>query len=310
MANKKYGVIRGRMMRATKTDSCGRTTFADAQQLVTKGFISVAVTSNIDEGEAIEVRNANGDICIEDTPAPKVKNFGLEWTFCDVDPELYALLTNQAVVYDAAGDAVGFTVNSDVTAGDAGAVLELWSGVPADECEVGATGSWGYTLFPRLQGGTIGDFTIENNAVNFTITGAVTKNGNSWGVGPYLVVADGSGDPAVLNSALLANDHMLARLTTIAPPTETGGLVPLLDPTGATTVTDLVNSGVGLNADIDTTPAIADASVEHFWIDWGDGTYTYYDTGSSYTHTYDAAGTYTVTVVTGAGSYSEDVTVA
>ena len=310
MANKTYGVIRGRMMRATKTDSCGRTTYDDAQQLVTKGFISVAVTSNVDEGESIEVRNANGDICIEDIPAPKVRNFGLEWTFCDVDPELYATLTNQSVVYDVNGDAVGFTVNSDVTAGDSGVTLELWSGVPADECEAGTTGSWGYTLFPRLQGGTFGDFTLENGAVNFTVTGAITKNGNSWGTGPYLVVSDGASGSQVLEAALDPNDHMLQRLVTIAPPMESGGLVPLLDPSGATEVTDLDNGGTGLNADISTTPAIADAATEHFWIDWGDGTYTYYDTGSSYTHTYSEAGTYTVTVWTGAGSYSEDIAVA
>jgi hypothetical protein len=310
MANKRYGVIRGRMMRATKTDSCGRTTYADAQTLVTKGFISVAVTSNIDEGEAIEVRNANGDICIDDTPAPKVRNFGLEWTFCDVDPELYAMLTNQSVVYDVNGDAVGFTVNSDVTAGDAGVVLELWSGVPADECAPGATGSWGYTMFPRLQGGTFGDFTLENGAVNFTITGAITKNGNSWGTGPYLVVGDVNNDPTVLETALLPNDHMLQRLVTIPPPTETGGLVPLLDPLTSTTVTNLTNGGTGLNASLTLVPVIT-PSTEPFWIDWGDGSYTYYTSGTApHLHTYDAAGTYTVTIWTGAGSYSEDLTVA
>ena len=37
------------------------------------------------------------------------------------------------------------------------------------------------------------DFTVENGAVTFTITGANTKEGNGWGVGPHQdIMLDGS----------------------------------------------------------------------------------------------------------------------
>jgi hypothetical protein len=97
-------------------------------------------------------------------------------------------MTNQSVVFDAAGDAVGFRVNSKVKTGDANFALEVWSNVPGVACEdPNAEGSFGYTLLPFIKGGVLGDFTIENGAVTFTLQNAATKDGNAWGKGPYNV---------------------------------------------------------------------------------------------------------------------------
>ena len=45
---------------------------------------------------------------MRDQGSPAFSNYGVAITFCDVDPELYAMMTNQDVVYDSNGDAVGF----------------------------------------------------------------------------------------------------------------------------------------------------------------------------------------------------------
>jgi hypothetical protein len=111
-------------------------------------------------------------------------------------------------------------------------------GVPGVACS-GEQGGFGYLLLPCLQGGVIGDFTIENAAITFTVTGANTKDGNGWGSGPYDVVADAGGTAGPLPSPLDPDDHLYVSFTTVAPPEETDGCVELEAPvivpaTGAT----------------------------------------------------------------------------
>jgi len=85
------------------------------------------------------------------------------------------------------------------------------------------SGSFGYLVLPFLRAGVVGDFTIENAAVSFTISGAVTLDGNSWGMGPYNTMEVG-GVPAKLPEALDTNDHLAVLFTTMAPPEPTDGM--------------------------------------------------------------------------------------
>lgn len=192
-ANKCFPLVRGRVMRATRLDACGRIADRACSSIATSGFVSVALTARINEGEEISVTNAGGQTCAKDTPAPTFDGYGVAITFCDVDPQLYAMMTNQSVVFDATGTAVGFRVNSKVNTADANFALEVWSNVPGVVCDdPNAAGSYGYTLLPFIKGGVLGDFTIENGAVTFTLQNANTQDGTAWGTGPYNVVMGGS----------------------------------------------------------------------------------------------------------------------
>lgn len=189
MSNICYPIVRGRRLRATRLDGCGNPVLGPDSTVVTGGFISVALTANIEEGEAINVTNANGDVCVLDQPCPKFQDYSVVVTFCDVNPVLFNLMSGQPLVTNG-GDTVGFRMNSDVDACDSGFALELWTGIPADACEAGVSASYGYLLLPFVQGGVLGDFTVENAAINFSLTGARTKKGSGWGVGPYDVVTN------------------------------------------------------------------------------------------------------------------------
>lgn len=215
-----FSLIRGRALRVTRLDGCGVPVPGPDSVVTSKGFISVALTANTEEGEPISVPNANGDICISDTPAPKFTGYGVEINLCGVDPNLVNLLTGQPLVYDDAStpEAVGFRVNTGVDLDSSGFSLELWSGVPAAQCEPGSGQSFGYLLIPFLKGGVFGDFTVENAAVNFTITGAQSKDGSGWGTGPFNVVKDGSGDDSPLLEPIGAKDHLHVQVTQVAPP--------------------------------------------------------------------------------------------
>lgn len=203
MPQKCFTMVRGRVMRVTRLDGCGRIDPGECSAITSEGFVSVALTANIQEGESIEVVNAAGKRCVTDTPPPSFSNWGAEVTFCEVNPELYSMMTGNAVVYDPSGNAVGFRVASNIDLTKSGFALETWSNVPNVACSTdGSGGSFGYSLLPFLQGGVVGDWTIENNAVTFTVTGMTTKDGSAWGVGPYNVVPSTAGTNEVQTVAI------------------------------------------------------------------------------------------------------------
>jgi hypothetical protein len=177
------------------------------------------MTANIETGDDISVTNAAGRVCVSDPAVPSLTNYSVQLTFCQVDPELYAMITGQSVVYNGDGDAVGFRISTGVDPSASGFALEWWSNVPAIACSSeGGAGTYGYGLLPFVQGGVLGDFTIENAAVTFVISNAATKGGAGWGVGPYDVVLDDADAASPLLEEITDTNHVHVQLTEVAPP--------------------------------------------------------------------------------------------
>lgn len=309
MVSKGRGAFKGSRLRATRLDGCGRVVYGDASQGVSKGFVSVAWTANTTEVAAVEQQNANGDPCIFEPAKQRLTGYSLTMVFCEVDPELFSLITGQRVYVDENGDAIGFAISTDVDLGNQGFALEVWAGAPAgDACDdVAAQGEFGYFVAPYLQGGILSDYTIENGAINFTISGAVTRNGNRWGSGPYNVMMN-AGVPSPLITPLERNDHKLLIWVTLAPPAPFYGTRPVLDPesTPITAVTAAVGDSPS-EADFTFTGATADTPV---FIDFGDGEWDYVADGlTGASHTYAANGTYTVKAQTNGSVVTTQVTI-
>lgn len=224
-SSKCFPLVRGRVMRVTRLNGCGATVLGPTSVATSDGFVTITLTPTNNEGTAIQVTNANGDLCINDTPSPRFQNYGVAVAFCNVNPDLYTMMTGQPIVMDrqATPQGVGFRVNSGTNPSDSGFSLETWSAVPSVACEVGAESAFGYFLLPFVQGGTFDALTIGNDAVSFTITGALTKDGSQWGVGPYDVVRDAAGLPDGLAVAIDSQDHLHMEYTTVAPPTPVCG---------------------------------------------------------------------------------------
>lgn len=229
MADKCFPLVGGRVMRATRLDQCGNPDYGPCATVTSDGFVSVASTATIDEGETIELRNANGKMCVRLRPAPTITGFTVVVTFCSVDPALFTAFTGQPQVLDAdTGDVVGFRVNTAVDTSTFAVALEVWSNVPSEAC-TGADVAYGYVLYPFLSGGTIGDYTIENNAVTFQVVGMETKSNGGWDVGPYNVINE-QGVPAPLATPIGADDHLHVQVTYLAPPEAVCGCQRLDDP--------------------------------------------------------------------------------
>src|SRR5690348_1604252 len=111
MGGQCFSLVRGRAIRVTKLDGCGRVTPGPNSVIASEGFISVGLTANTEAGTAISVTNAAGNVCILDEPQPKFTGYTVEVAFCGVDPELVSMMTGNPTVLDANGDlAVGFRV--------------------------------------------------------------------------------------------------------------------------------------------------------------------------------------------------------
>lgn len=306
--SKCFSPVRGRAMRVTKLDGCGRPVYGPDSVGVSDGFVSISFTANTDDGEEINVTNANGQTCVRETPCPQFLGYNVEIEFCQVDPALLALLTGQEPVTDPFGIQSGFRVNSDISACDSGFALEVWTGTPGVQCAPGAAAdscAGGYMLLPYLQGGIFGDFTVENGAISFTITGAATKTGSGWGVGPFNVVPDADGNAGPLYEPIASGDHLDVEFTSVCPPEPSCGTKPLLDPAGID-LTAVEVSGAEQNA---TFTPVPDDPAADWWVDFGDGTWDYAEASAPIDHTYAEPGTYTVTGYRGVSEVSVEVTV-
>lgn len=229
MASICHNPIQGTRMRLTRIDECGIPVEGACSTVVSAGFISVAMTDNIEPPDEFKVKNAAGDYCFPPIRSRPLLNW-IETAiqFCQVDPELFELATGSPLVLDAAGDAVGFGTDDDTYATGRFA-LEVWTNL-AGNTACDANGQrYGYLLLPFVKEGTWGDLTIENGPISFTIN-TVTQSGNGWGSGPYDVVLNEDGDPSPLLSAIPTQRQRHYQLTQVAPPDASCGCQPLVIP--------------------------------------------------------------------------------
>lgn len=225
MATKKWSSVRSCVARLTKLDTCGRPlpVGSPCAYLVTKGYVTINYSPEISEAEEIEVRNACGEICVSDPGCDSLNYISIEVQYCQVDPDAFSMMTGYETVLDYTGTSVGNRI-SDVISCDEGYALEAWSRIPGSQCEdAAAEGQWGYFLAPWVNGGTIGEFSLTNDAATFSYTGRTSK-GSGWREGPWPVdQQDALGTPGGLLTPIGPRDHMDIHLTTIAPPDITDG---------------------------------------------------------------------------------------
>lgn len=239
MSSISFPVIGAHIMRGTALDSCGRPAYGDKAQIASEGFVSIAVTANYDDGTEKVVTNAGGKKCVNRPASPEFLNYSLDITFCGADPDFYTLATGMPKILDpATGDTIGYKTNRGVRPMDVAWALEAWSDAQGTiACDESGLVPWGYGIWPFLSGARVGDYTLEDNAVTFTVNQAITRDGTGWGIGPYNVLRDAGGVPGPLFDALDVLDHDLRSYTTVPPPEATGGLIPLDDPDGAPATT-------------------------------------------------------------------------
>lgn len=223
-STKRMKVLRGKRIRVTRLDECGtpEDSYDSCGFIVSKGFVTVNLTAEVEEGQDYTQVNADGDLCISE----KGEHNFLRWTgsleLCDVDPELVGLMAKVALEYDEDGNVVGY--RSMRGRSDVNFAFELWSGISDDSCP---DKNYGYFLLPWVTSGTLGDIEIGNDVATFTVENWFTRAAGNWNVGPYDVVPDNLGEPTKLAVPVQEDEHHIQRLTTIKPPEITTSCQPL-----------------------------------------------------------------------------------
>lgn len=223
-----WSSVRGRMARVTRLDGCCRppAPAAPCSVVVTKGIITVQYSPEVDEGEEVAVRDMTGDLCATDEPCPVLKWINVQITFCKVNPDLFGFMTDYPIVLDYKGDSVGNRVTGKISC-DTSFSLEMWTKIPQAQCAPGEGQQFGYFITPCVSAGVIGEFTIQNGELTMQIN-AKARMGAGWGRGPYAVDAqDALQTPGPLLTPFAEDEAMDFHLTTIAPPAETDGCVPM-----------------------------------------------------------------------------------
>lgn len=292
----------GKRIRVTSLDTCGNLPAAGTvdAQVVTDGFITVALSAQVDNGSEIITKKADGSLCVNEKLSDNFKRFNVDVTFCGVHPSLLALVSNAETYEDyTVGNKAGFTVGEGAI--DKKFALELWTGISGGECLPGAAFLGGYVLLPLVNAGLVGDMTVDGeNAINFAMTGGYTRGGNQWDVGPYNVLLNGTSVPSPLPTALDAFDHLLLMQTSLAPPTSQCDPLPM--PPYITSITPATGAAAGGTATTIVGAGFTGATAVNFGATPGTSFSVTDDTHIAVTSPAHAAGTVDITVVKAGGN--------
>lgn len=218
------------VVRLTRLDACGAPDPGPKGTLVSSAFINVDASPVYLDPEEITQANGDGVLCVDDQGVAQLRWDALTMVVCRIDPDAINIITGNPLVVDEAvtPNTVGFRQNAALT-GTANFALEVWMRVPGQACDAEGNPTYGYWLFPYIVQARIGDWSMANAALNFTLT-ARTSTGSQWGTGPaaYLVRRDAVTEAAeVLLTAIDDDDHMHFEFVTVAPPTPACGAVAL-----------------------------------------------------------------------------------
>lgn len=251
-----FPIVGTRGVRITKVDGCGRPVYGPNSMAVSSGVVSIELEPETEDGEDYSQKNAAGEQCFPAFSGPSyIKWWNLTIEFCQVDPELFALICpNWPGVRDYTRTRnVGWRMGSEITTSDgSGFALETWpksagTGVAQACYETGQqqdedVAPGGYFLLPWVVPDAPDSFKLEDGPATFTIKGK-TKPGSLWKRGPYDVVlnappAGGNNpvkgplidpispgfplrpddDPSGFTTKNTDPTHFHGELTTVAPP--------------------------------------------------------------------------------------------
>lgn len=215
---------------------------------VTDSFTSVTAEAEIDEGEDILERKANGDICINERDPDVLVGMNLSITLCQVTPWFISKLTGWPVVMDTDCNAIGFDVMDGINTNQV--AVELWSGVAGVDCGAGAR--YGYAVFPCVENWQL-DGSIEwagsDTLWSITLAG-FAKGAHAWGRGPYNDV-QGSADGRLVDP-MTQGSIMRLMATDVPPPAYIASCVDCLPPIAE-------NGYVGLSLESPVDPCLIPA---------------------------------------------------
>ena len=195
--------IKGLAIRVTRTDICGvpESIFTPQTRLTTKGFVSLGLTPNIEAGEEITVKNADGSLCVTDKDPDQLKWFDLEMLLCGIPLPLLEMLLGVTLLLDGLNSVGGVLPSRASQIDQLPRQVEIWSrNKDAAACAPGATPvpyvHFGLPLTRNWQVG--GNKTFSITQLEFTLTGQgeetagfLPSHSTEWSAGQVAAIQAG-----------------------------------------------------------------------------------------------------------------------
>lgn len=294
MASECLPVLQFDSVRLTRLNSCGAVVDTECAYATSEALVTLAMTNNNQERQEFVQLNGKGEICVDATVEPQLRWINIELTFCRVDPELFSIATGESLVLSDATEpvAIGWDTTQEGPLNSSFA-LEGWA--LTGTCPDGSP-KYAYFLMPFVKGGQVGDLTLENGNINFTLLGRTSRD-SAWGVGPYNVrvieaVTD-NGEPAPLLTAIGASTHRRMFWTELPPPPSVCGCQDLTPEVEVLPLAGAAPLAVTMTFPLDPADG---SSLLPAYVDWGDASpVELITTGTTANHNYAAPGSYTAT---------------
>jgi hypothetical protein len=209
-------------MRVVKLDACGVPVTGAGSVVVSNGFIQIEVSPEYEEGTEYLVRNANDELCVNEKSPNTLKRVGLSMDFCQIDPDAIVLMTGERLLQATGGPPV---TGTGVAFGEgqltARFSLEVWQPVAGISSCAGGVEQFVYWAFPNVGNTQVGDFTLENASLTFTVEADTKAASSQWGDGP------GTGPSWIPGTVIVNDEHFLFNVVGLAPPLPSCGATTL-----------------------------------------------------------------------------------
>lgn len=157
---------------------------------VTKGFVSIELDPQIEEGEEQVVKDGCGDICMRFVDPDIVKGINATINFCHLDAQIYWLmLGGTTFVESPSNDIFGGRLPEVADGGGPALSLEWWTiaqdgASQAVPDSTGNLGAYYHFVIPMLRFAP-GATTFENGPAQFPLVGKGEENPNLTSNGPF-----------------------------------------------------------------------------------------------------------------------------
>lgn len=205
--------IKGTHLRIVSLDACGiPVTGAGGLVVVTKGFVSVEMEPQYEDGEEFFDRTADGTACVNQKDDPTLKRMQLTVDWCDVN----VLATSYVIDARTLGSGTpvtgtGFAVAEGNPANRFS--LEVWQEVAGSgACDATGAQRYIYNAWPNVGATQLGTYTIENGRSTLQFISETRAANLLWDT-----LVGAAWLPA--GESVLADEHWLWNVTTVAPPT-------------------------------------------------------------------------------------------
>ena len=204
--------IKGRVARFIALDVCGNPiTGASSLQVITKGFISVQMEPQYEDGEQQRQKLADGSLCVSQDDDDSFTMVQLTVQLCGVCPSIQKL-TAGARLLTTSGPVSGTGAAYAEGLVSTRFSLEVWQNVTGKGACDPTTGAprYVYWAFPNNGQARVGQATIENAGLTMQFVSKTQSVGLLWG--------DGPGSLGPWAPTFVDGEHFLWNITDVAPP--------------------------------------------------------------------------------------------